>query len=243
MEELNGDRLEVILRLHQVMEDFQAVSSELRDVLAIMTSWDESGVIAASPLGWPHEESLKRDIREWLQETAGQEEEGHPELSRIFITRGEGVRVSAWHVLDDFWQVATHGAAPGQGGADDAGEGEMTAVAFLRVSFGAEAPATGGLDRGGDAGDRQNVPAGDWPRYRQRQDEYGEVHSAGMPPEAHGIEGEGLVDLDEDIGAMQRIAGLLLEKGAPAAAGDCLYGWASVELDPDGWLWISYRPG
>ncbi len=241
MEEPNGDRLEVILRLHQVLEDFQAVSSELRDVLAIMTSWDESGVIAASPLGWPHEESLKRDIREWLQETAGQEEEGHPELSRIFIARGEGVRVSAWHVLDDFWQVATHGAAPGQDGADDAGEGEMTAVAFLRISPGAEAPSAGGRDLGGDAGDLQSAPAGDWPRYRQGRDEYGVVHSAGMPSEAHGI--ESLLELDEEIGAMQRIAGLLLEKGAPPTAGDWLYGWAGVELDPDGWLWISYRPG
>ena len=206
-----------------------------------MTSWDESGVIAASPLGWPHEESLKRDIREWLQETAGPEEEGHPELSRIFITQGEAVRVSAWHVLDDFWQVATHRAAPGQGGADDADQGEMTAVAFLRVSHGAEAPATGGLNWDGEAGNRQSAPAGDWPRYRQGRDEYGEVHSAGMPPEAHGI--EGLAELYEDIGAMRRIAGLLLEQGAPPAAGDCLYGWASVELDPDGWLWISYRPG
>ena len=240
MEELNDDRLEIILRLHQVLEDFQAVTSELRDVLAIMTSWDESGVIAASPLGWPHEESLKRDVREWLEDTAEPEWEGHPELSRIFITRGEAVQVSAWHVLDDFWQVATHGAALGQGGADGAGEGELTAVAFLRVGPGAEAPSTGGRDRGGDAGDRQSAPAGDWPRYRQGRDEYGEVHSVGMPPEAHGI--EGLLDLDEDIGAMQRIAGLLLEKGAPPAAGDCLYGWASVELDPDGWLWISYRP-
>ena len=63
-----------------------------------------------------------------------------------------------------------------------------------------------------------------------------------MPPEAHGIEDEGLVDLYEDIGAMQRIAGLLLAKGAPPAAGDWLYGWAGVELDQDGWLWISYRP-
>ena len=243
MEEPNGDRLEVILRLHQVLEDFQAVSSELRAVLAIMTSWDESGVIAASTLGWPHEESLKRDIREWLQETAGQEEEGHPELSRIFITQGDGVHVSAWHVLDDFWQVATHGAAPGQGGADGAGEGEMTAVAFLRVSPGAEAPSASGLDRGGDAGDHRSAPEEEWPRYRQWRDEYGEMHGAGMPPEAHGIEAEGLVDLYEDIGTMRRIAGLLLEKGAPTAAGDWLYGWASVELDPDGWLWISYRPG
>ena len=38
MEEPNGDRLEVILRLHQVMEDFQAVSSELRDVLVLSQS-------------------------------------------------------------------------------------------------------------------------------------------------------------------------------------------------------------
>ncbi len=240
MEEPNGDRLEVILRLHQVLEDFQTVSNDLRDVLAIMTSWDESGVIAASTLGWPHEESLKRDIREWLQETSGSDGEGHQELSRIFITRGEAVRVSAWQVLDDFWQVATHGAAPGQGGADGIGEGEMTAVAFLRVNPGAEAPSAGGLDRGGDAGDRQGAPAEDWPRYRQGRDEYGEVHSAGMPPEAHGI--EALLDLEEDTGAMRRIAGLLLEQGAPPAAGDWLYGWAGVDLDPDGWLWISYRP-
>ena len=88
MEEPNDERLEVILRLHQVLEDFQAVSSELRDVLAIMTSWHESGVIAASPLGWPHEESLKRDIRKWLEDTVGPEGEDHPERSRTFIARG-----------------------------------------------------------------------------------------------------------------------------------------------------------
>ena len=240
MEEPNGDRMGVILRLHQVLEDFQAVSQELRDVLGILTSWDDSGVIAASNLGWPHEESLKRHIREWLQETVGPEGEGHTELSRVFVTRGEAVRVSAWHVLDDFWQVATYEAAPGQDGADGAGEDELTAVAFLRVSPGAEAPSTDGQHRGGDAGDRRSAPAGNWPRYRQERDEYGEVHSAGMPPEAHGI--EGLAELDEDIGAMRRIAGLLLERGAPSAAGDWLYGWAGVELDPDGWLWISYRP-
>ena len=241
MEELNSDRMGVILRLHQVLEDFQAVRHELRDVLSIMTSWEESGVIAASQLGWPHEESLKYDIREWFEETVGPEGEGHQELSRIFITRGEAVRVSAWHVLDDFWQVVTYGAAPGQGDAAGVGEGEMTAVAFLRVSFGAEAPATSGLDLGGDGGGGQSVPEGGWPRYRQGQDEYGEVHSAGLPPEAHGI--ESLAELDEDTGAMRRIAGLLLEHGAPLAAGDWLYGWAGVELDPDGWLWISYRPG
>ncbi len=143
MEELSDDRLQVILRLHPVLEAFKAVSSELRDVLAIMTSWDGSGVIAASPLGWPHEESLKHDIREWLQETVGLEGEDQPELSCTFITRGEAVRVSAWHVLDDFWQVATHGATPGQGDADDVG----------------------------DAGDQQRAPVGDWPRYRQERDE------------------------------------------------------------------------
>ena len=206
-----------------------------------MTSWDESGVIAASPLGWPHEESLKRDITKWLEDTVGPEGEDHPELSRAFIARGEAVRVSAWHVLDDFWQVSTRGAAPGQGGADGVGEGELTAVAFLRVSPGAEAPPTGGRDRGDDAGDRQSAPKGDWPRYWEGLDEYGEVHSAGMPPEAHGI--AGLLDLYENTGSMQRIAGLLLERGTPPAVGDCLYGWAGVELDPDGWLWISYRPG
>ena len=242
MEELSDDRLEVILRLHQILEDFQEVSSELRDVLAIMTSWDESGVIAASPLGRPHEESLKHHIREWLQGTFGTKEEGHSELSRTFITRGEAVHVSAWHVMDDFWQVATYSAAPGQGGADDTGEGEMTAVAFLRVNPGTEAPSAGGRDRGGDGGDRRSAPEGDWPHYRQGRDEYGEVHSAGMPPEAHGIEVEDLVNLHEDIEVMQRIAGLLLEKGAPPVAGDWQHGWASVELDPDGWLWISYRP-
>ena len=241
MEELNSDRMGVILRLHKVLKDFQAVSSELRDVLAIMTSWEESEVIAASHLGWPHEESLKYDIREWLEETVGTEGEGHPELSRVFITWGEAVRVSAFHVLDGFWQVVTYEAAPGQGGADDAGEGEMTAVAFLRVSPDAEAPTADGLDLGGDGGGGQSVLEGGWPRYRQGQDEYGEVHSAGLPPEAHGI--EGLAELDEDTGAMRRIAGLLLEQGAPPAAGDWLYGWAGVELDPDGWLWISYRPG
>ena len=92
MEEPNGDRLEVILGLRRVLEDFQGGSRELRDVLAIMTSWEESGVMAAaSHLGWPHEESLKYDIREWLEETVGPEGEGHQGLSRAFITRGEAV--------------------------------------------------------------------------------------------------------------------------------------------------------
>ena len=238
MEYLNGDRMKVILRLRKVTDDFQAVRHELRDVMTIMTSWEESGVIAASDLGWPHEESLKYDIREWLEETVGPEGEGHQELSRVFITRGEAVRVSAWYVLDDFWQVVTYGAAPGQGGA---GEGEITAVAFLRVGPDAGAPAADGLGLGGDGGGGQSVPEGDWPRYRQGRDEYGEVHSAGLPPGAHGI--EDLAELDEDTGAMRRIAGLLLDRGAPPVAGDWLYGWAGVELDPDGWLWISYRPG
>ena len=241
MEELNSDRVGVIMRLHQVLEDFQAVRQEVRDVLSIMTSWEESGVIAASHLGWPHEESLKYDIREWLEETAGPEGEDPQELSRVFITQGEAVQVSAWYLLDGFWQVFTYGAAPDQGGAGDAGEGEMTAVAFLRVIPDAQAPTADGLDLGGDGGGGQSVPEGGWPRYRQGQDEYGEVHSAGIPPGAHGI--EDLAELDEDIGAMRRIAGLLLDRGAPSAAGDWLYGWAGVELDPDGWLWISYRPG
>ena len=241
MEEPNDERLEVILRLHQVLEDFQAVSSELRDVLAIMTSWHESGLIAASPLGWPHEESLKRDIRKWLEDTVGPEGEDHPEQSRAFITRGEAVRVSAWHVLDDFWQVSTRGAAPGQGGADGVGEGELTAVAFLRVSPGAEAPPNG---RPGP-GRRCRRPA--------------ERPKGGLAPLLGGtrrIRG-GARRRNAARGARHRGSGgtgrghrghaenrrLLLERGAPPAAGDWLYGWAGVELDPDGWLWVSYRPG
>ena len=143
MEETSEGKIEVILRLHQVLEDFQAVRRELREVLGIMTSWDGSGVAAASDLGWPHEESLKRDIRQWLLERVRPEEENQPELSRAVTAGGEELRVSARHVLEDFWLVSIRRAARGQDGrAGDAGGG-LTAVAVVRVSPEAESPSTG----------------------------------------------------------------------------------------------------
>lgn len=240
MEETSYGKIEVILRLRQVMEDFQRVRRELREVLGIMATWDGSGVAAASRLGWPHGDSLKGAIRRWLGETVRPEGENQPELSRVFIDGGEELRAGARHVLDGFWLVSIRRADRHQDGEAGDGEGELTAVAIVRASSEAETPSTGGQDQGGDAGERQEVPAGDWPRYRQGEDEYGKLERAGMPPGAHGV--EDLVDMYENLEAMKRVAGMLLEKGAPLAAGDYLYGWTAVEMDQDGWLWISYRP-
>ena len=239
MEEPNGEKIDVMLRLRQVLEDFQGVRRELRAVLGIMAAWDESGVATAPDLVWPHGDSLKHGIRQWLRET-GRPGEDQPELSRTFVINGEEVRVWARHVLDHFWLVSTRRAAPNQEGSAGDDGGELTAVAVVPVSPEAESQLTGNQDLGGDGGEHLEFPTGGWPRYRQERDEYGELESIGIPPEAHGI--EDLEELDEDPEARARVAGILLEKGAPPAACVNPYGWEIVEFDEEGWLWISYRP-
>ena len=239
MEEPNGEKIEIMPGLRQVLEDFLGARGEFRELLRIMTTWDESGVTAVSDLGWLHGESLMRAIRQWLREM-GRPEEDQPELSRTFVINGEEVQVWARRVLDHFWLLYTRRAAPNQEGSAGDDGGELTAVAVVRVGAEAESQLPGSQERGGDGGDHQAAPAADWPRYRRERDEYGELESVGIPPEAHGI--EDLEELDEDHEARARVAGILLEKGAPPAACVNPYGWEIVEFDEEGWLWISYRP-
>ena len=77
-------------------------------------------------------------------------------------------------------------------------------------------------------------------KYKYGEDQYGELHSVGMPPEAHRV--ENLIDLEEDLDVQLRVSSTLRRMGAPPSATDHMYGWEGAHGDEDNWLWISYRP-
>ena len=77
-------------------------------------------------------------------------------------------------------------------------------------------------------------------QYLYGEDEYGPVHTVGIPPEAHND--VNIVELEEDIDLQLEVAATCRKLGAPPSASDHMYAWQGTDKDQEGWLWVSYRP-
>ena len=77
-------------------------------------------------------------------------------------------------------------------------------------------------------------------QYLYEEDEYGPMHTVGLPPDSHNV--HNILDLEMDIDLRSEVAATCQKLGAPPSSSDHQYAWLDTGLDDDGWLWISYRP-
>lgn len=77
-------------------------------------------------------------------------------------------------------------------------------------------------------------------QYTYGEDEYGPMHTVGIPPECHTV--LDILDLELDIDLRTEIAAVCRSLGAPPATTDHDFAWLDTTLDEERWLWISYRP-